>query len=68
MNEIDIKKQIGNLRYRIELNKHKSKLAEEYVERLLENLYKVATQEDYDKRQKRDVVLLNEIDNFLNEF
>ena len=68
MKEIDIKEQIGNLKYKIELNKHKTKIAEGYVERLSEHLRKEDTVENYYIREERDIAILNEIESFLMDF
>ena len=68
MKEIDLKEQIGNLKYKIELNAHKIRIAEGYVERLYEHLRKEDTEENYHIRKERDVAILNEIESFLMDF
>lgn len=65
MEEKEIKKIIGKLKYCIDVWKFKCDKANSYIARLEENMQKDFDEKGYEKMKKRDKCLLEEISSFM---
>ena len=65
MNENEIKKLIGNLKYRVDVYEFKKNKAKSYIARLEDNLRKDFSKKSYENMKKRDKCLLEEIASFI---
>ena len=66
MNEEEIKKIIGKLKYFCDVQKFKQEKAKSYIARLEQNLQKDFDEKGYEKIKKRDKCLLEEIASFMD--
>lgn len=67
MNEEEIKKLIGKLKFYKDVWKFKIEQAESYIARLEQNLQKEFCEKSYEKMKKRDKCLIEEIASFMED-